>query len=277
MQTIIPEQIGDFEILDQIGRGGMGVVYLALQPSLDRLVAVKVMQVDDAELAIRLQLEARTLADIQHPHIVRVLDVGDDGGSPFYAMELCAGGSVAHVLERDGRLSPGRTAHVLAAVAEALGAMHGRGLVHRDVKPSNVLLSIDGEPYLSDFGLAVDARWSRMTGSGAIVATIGYAAPELLGGEDVAPAADVFSLGVMGYQLLTGELPFTGAHIFGIIDAVRTGTFPPLAARVPDAGAELVELIVSCLNADAAARPADLGVLAEALRASSRVERRHRR
>jgi len=270
---LIPERIGQFDILDEIGRGGMGVVYLARQPSLGRLVAVKVMQVDDAALTARLKNEARVLAELQHPHIVSVLDVGDDGGFPYYAMAYCAGGSLAQVLERDGTLTGGQAAQVLAVVAEALAAMHDRGLVHRDVKPSNVLLSADGEPYLSDFGLALGGGSGRVTSSGAVLGTIGYAAPELLGEEEVTSAADVFSLGVMGYQLLAGVLPFRGAHILGVMEAVRTGRFTPLGEAAPDAGGKLVELITSCLHPDPAARPGDLRVLAESLRSCSPRER----
>jgi serine/threonine-protein kinase len=269
----LPEQIGGYEILDEIGRGGMGVVYLGLQASLDRLVAVKVVEIDDAELARRLTREARILADIQHPHIVSVLDVGDDGRFPFYVMAYCAGGSLAQVLERDRRLPAGQASPVLAVVSEALAAMHGHGLVHRDVKPSNVLLSADGEPYLSDFGVAMDESTKRITTRDAVLGTIGYAAPELLAGGRVTPAADVFSLGVMGYQLLAGELPFRGAHIFGVMEAVRTGSYRPLAEAAPDAPEPLVALITACLQPAPSERPSDLRGLAAALRASSPPER----
>jgi serine/threonine protein kinase len=269
----LPERVGPFEVVGEIGRGGMGVVYLARQPSIGRMVAVKVLPFRDDSLADRLRQEATILGEMQHPHIVSVLDVGVDDGYPYYAMAYCAGGSLAQVLDRDGRLTASQTASTLAVVAEALGAMHARGLVHRDVKPSNVLLSADGEPFLADFGLAMGEGGHRVTTSGAVLGTIGYAAPELLDGNAVTGAADTFSLGVLGYQLLSGETPFKGAHVTAVIEAVRTGRCRPLGEIVPDAPPLLVEFIEQAMATDPSFRPSDLRDFATELRSTAPAAR----
>src|SRR4051812_3968704 len=148
-----PEQIGSYEVLRELGRGGMGIVYLARQPGLDRLVALKIISPATPDFAARLRTEALALASLQHPHIVGVIDVGEDDGKPFYVMPYFAGGTMAQVLERDGRLAPAQVSAVLTATASALAAMHAHAVLHRDVKPSNILLSGTGDPYLADFGL----------------------------------------------------------------------------------------------------------------------------
>jgi serine/threonine protein kinase len=263
-----PGQIGPFEVVSEIGRGGMGVVYLARQPSLDRLVAVKVLGVRDPELSQRLRREAELLSELQHPHIVSVLDVGEENGDPYYAMTYCSGGSIAKLLERDGRLSPGQASTVLVAVSEALAALHARGFVHRDVKPSNVLLSGDGDPYLGDFGLALSGDASRVTTSGAVLGTIGYSAPELLENAAAGAGTDVFSLGVLGYQMLSGQLPFRGDHLASVLDAVRSGRHVPLAEVAPDTPSALAVLVQRAMATDPSDRPDDLREFARQLRAA---------
>ena len=169
--------IDGYEVLEEIGRGGMGVVYLARQQSLDRLVALKFLPFADQALAQRLQREASALADIQHPNIVPIFSVGQHNGSPYYAMAYCPGGSLADVGRANGTLTTGQVCGLLAPVADALSALHRRGMVHRDVKPSNVLLSADGQPFLSDFGLVLGAASSRSTASAQMLGTLGYSAP----------------------------------------------------------------------------------------------------
>jgi serine/threonine-protein kinase len=265
-------RIGVYEIVGELGRGGMGVVYLARQPSLDRLVAIKVLAVDDAAMAERLENEARRLADLRHPNIVTVIDVGREEGQPYFVMTYCGGGTLAGVLERDGRLSAGQTAGVLASVAEALAEVHGHGLVHRDVKPSNVLLSEGGQPYLGDLGIAVDSGVDHPTTTGAVLGTIGYTAPEIIEGGKVTPAADVFGLGVLGYQLLVGEQPYRGAHIAAVMDAVRAGRRRSLPEAAVDAPPALCELIEQALSTAPGDRPSDLEAWARALRDAARPE-----
>lgn len=263
------DRIGPYEVVEEIGRGGMGVVYLARQPSLDRLVAVKVLLGDDPQLAARLRREAATLGELQHPGIVAIHDVGEVGGRPYIAMAYCAGGSLGHAVRERGRLTPGEAVLALSVVAEALATLHGRGLVHRDVKPSNVLLTSSGDPCLADFGLAMGGDAPSITASGALLGTIGYTAPELILGEDASPASDAFALGVLGYQLLAGRAPFASAHVAAVVDAIRRGDRLPLADLAPDAPPRLVELVEELLDPEPGRRPADLRAWAAQVRSTA--------
>ncbi len=261
---MIGRRLGHYEVIEELGRGGMGVVYLARQDGLDRLVAVKVLAAVDAELAARLRREARVLSELHHPHIVSIYDVGEVSGSPYFVMAYCAGGSVADVLAQQGRLTVGQAVNVLASTSSALAAMHSLGLVHRDVKPSNVLLSADGQPFLSDLGIVGGGDRSRMTATGNLLGTIGYSAPELLDNAHHSPACDTFSLGVLGYEIVSGRHPFAGPSLSGVLDAVRRGVYPPLADVVPGVPTRLAELITSAMSLDPAQRPHDLDRLSHA-------------
>ena len=266
-------RIEGYEVLGELGRGGMGVVYLARQPSLGRLVAVKTMPSLDPSLAARLEREAAVLAELQHPHIATVVDVGQQDSAAFVVMPFFAGGTLAQVVDHAGPLSAGQVAGVLAAIAEALDATHGKGFLHRDVKPSNILLSAGGEPYLGDFGLAfpmVDG--SRLTSSRSVLGTVPYTAPEIIADEAPQAASDIYALGVTGYQLLTGRLPYRGSNVIAVIDAIRRGSAPPLVELAPDAPAALCELIESAMAAATEDRPADLRSFAAALRRAAPVE-----
>ena len=270
---MIGRRLGHYEVIEELGRGGMGVVYLPRQDGLDRLVAVKVLAAVDAELAARLRREARVLSELHHPHIVSIYDVGEVSGSPYFVMAYCAGGSVADVLVQQGRLTVGQAVNVLASTSSALAAMHSLGLVHRDVKPSNVLLSADGQPFLSDLGIVGGGDRSRMTATGSLLGTIGYSAPELLDNAHPSPACDTFSLGVLGYEIVSGRHPFAGPSLSGVLDAVRRGVYPPLTDVVPGVPTRLAELITSAMSLDPAQRPHDLDRLSHAFLTVASPER----
>jgi len=255
---MIGKRLGQYEIVEELGRGGMGVVYLARQEGLQRLVALKVLASMDAEFAARLRREAQVLSELHHPHIVSVYDFGETEGTPYFVMAYCAGGSVTDVMASQGALTVGQSVNVLAAVSSALSAMHSHGLVHRDVKPSNVLLSADGQPFLSDLGIVGGDDRSRMTATGNLVGTIGYSAPELLDNAVHTPACDTFSLGVLGYEIVSGDQPFAGRSLSGVLDAIRRGSFPPLAQTAPEVPSKLAALIESALSVDPKQRPGDL-------------------
>jgi serine/threonine protein kinase/actin-like ATPase involved in cell morphogenesis len=266
-------QIDGYEVLGELGRGGMGVVYLARQPSLGRLVAVKTLPSLDPSLTARLEREASVLAELQHPHIATVVDVGVQGAATFVVMPFFPGGTLAQVLDHSGPLSAGQTAGVLAAVAEALAATHGKGFLHRDVKPSNILLSGEGEPYLADFGLAFPMLdGSRMTSSRSVLGTVPYTAPEIIADDPPQAASDVYALGVTGYQLLTGRLPYAGSNVIAVIDAIRRGSASPLDVLAPDAPKALCELIAGAMAPDVASRPSNLRAFAADLRHAVNVE-----
>jgi hypothetical protein len=205
-----------YEILGELGRGGMGVVYKARQVGLNRLVALKVILAGEhagPEQAARFRREAEAAARLQHPHIIQIHDIAEHQGRPYFSMEYLPGGSLAQRL--GGTPLPVRDAAALAeALARAVQAAHGRGVVHRDLKPANVLLTADGTPKVGDFGLAkrLDSSGGQ-THTGAVMGTPSYMAPEQAAGrtKDVGPPADVYALGAILYEALTGRPPFKAA------------------------------------------------------------------
>jgi DNA-binding beta-propeller fold protein YncE/predicted Ser/Thr protein kinase len=206
----IGSTLAGYRIDSLIARGGMGVVYRATQLALDRPVALKVIArelADDEKFRRRFLSESRLAARLDHPSVVPVYDAREEDGELIVAMRLIDGGDLRKLIDRDGPLEPGRAIHLLGQVAEALDAAHGAGIVHRDVKPHNIL--VEGErAYLSDFGLA-KAYAETGSGTGAsIVGTVEYMAPEQWRGERVGPEADIYALGCVLYEVLTGIVPY---------------------------------------------------------------------
>jgi serine/threonine-protein kinase len=214
--TALPAAFGDYELHEEIGRGGMGVVYRATQKSLGRTVALKMLLRRDlaspADLA-RFRSEAEAAARLDHPGIVSIFEVGECEGHPFYSMQFVEGTTLSRRLAA-GRLPPREAAALLAKVADAVQAAHDRGVLHRDLKPSNILIDALGEPHVSDFGLAKRLEGdASVTHTGAILGTPCYMSPEQAAGSrgDVGPTSDVWSLGAILYQMLTGRPPFQAA------------------------------------------------------------------
>src|SRR5947207_428657 len=208
-----PLGIAGYEILEELGRGGMGVVYKARQVKADRVVALKMVlsggYASQNDLA-RFERETHAIARLQHPHIVQVYEVGEHEGRPFFSLEFCPGGSLERKL--DGTpLPPTEAASLAERLARAMAAAHGKGVIHRDLKPANVLLTEDGSPKITDFGLAkkLDDD-SAQTRSGAIMGTPSYMAPEQAGGKvkELTSACDIYALGAVLYECLTGRPPF---------------------------------------------------------------------
>jgi serine/threonine protein kinase len=208
-------QVPGYEILGELGRGGMGVVYRARQTSLNRLVALKMVltggHAGQAELA-RFRTEAEAVAQLQHPNVVQIYEVGDHCGLPYFALEYCDGGSLEKQLAGTP-LAARPAAQLVETLARAVQAAHRQGIIHRDLKPANVLLTADRTPKITDFGLAKKLEAAGQTASGAILGTPSYMAPEQAGGKtrEVGPAADVYALGAILYELLTGRPPFKAA------------------------------------------------------------------
>ena len=270
---IVGEILADrYRIDGRLGAGGMASVWLAHDLRLDRDVAVKVLLPNlaaDPSVAQRFEREARSLAAAAHPGVVAVFDVepGDpDGGrEPFYVMELAEGGSFAERLARPGRMRAEEVVATVGAVGEGLAELHRRGIVHRDIKPHNIVFA-GGRPKLADFGLArsegaIDA--TGLTATGATMGTLAYLAPELLGGAPATPASDVYALGVVTFQALTGRLPRPAGSMTEVVEN-RFRQAPPVSQVAPELGAAFDAPLAAALAIDPAARP-DAGQLVDGL------------
>ena len=231
---------GRYATARELGRGGMAVVFLAHDRELDRPVAVKVLDghvASDPDLVARFRREALTAAGLAHPNVVQVYDAGEDEGRLWIVMEHVEGETLERVAAREGRIAPDRVLALAAQACAGLGHAHERGVVHRDVKPANLLLRPDGVLKIADFGIAQAADATRLTAAGTVVGTAAYLAPEQARGEPVGPPADVFSLGVVLYRLLTGALPWPVESLADLASVGETPARPvrELAADVPEA------------------------------------------
>lgn len=263
---------GDFVLFDEIGRGGMGVVYSAQQTKLDRPVALKVLHSEfasgDAGMH-RLRIEAEAAAKLDHPNIVPIYEFGEHEGHPYLAMQLVEGESLAERIKRLGpNLGAINAATFLVKIAHAVHHAHQRGVLHRDLKPGNILLDETGEPHLIDFGLAKCLEQdSGMTQTGAFLGTPAYASPEQAAGQNksITTASDVYSLGAVLYALLTGQPPFAGASPAETIERVRNSSpRRPCAAR-PEVPGDLEVICLKCLEKEPARRYLSALELAEDL------------
>lgn len=232
---------GEYTIMDHLGRGGMATVYLARDLALDRLVAIKVLLPDLVEvegLQDRFVIEARTAARLDHPNIITVYSVKELDGLLFIVMKYVEGRTLEQVLKENARLDRSVVATIVSRVAEALHFAHVEGIIHRDVKPSNIMVDTRGRAVVTDFGIAKVASGQSLTVTGSILGTPAYMSPEQCWGEPVTPASDQYSLGVLTYQLLAGRLPFEGT-LFGLIRAHADQRPPSLLQLVPDLDPEL--------------------------------------
>ncbi len=261
---------GDYELIREIGRGGMGIVYKARQISLNRPVALKMIRsaalASEDELR-RFQNEAEAIALLDHPHIVPILEVGNHEGQRYFSMKLISGLSLDKKLV-DYTADPKSAALLLEKAAEAVHHAHQRGILHRDLKPANILLDERGEPYVTDFGLAKRVEGdSELTHSGAIMGTPAYMAPEQASGRRgaVTTASDVYGLGAILYVLLTGRAPFRGDSIDETLEQVRSATPPAPSKLNPRAPRDLEVICLKCLEKDPARRYASAQFLAEDL------------
>jgi tetratricopeptide (TPR) repeat protein len=241
-----------YEILGELGRGGMGVVYKAQQTRLGRLVALKMIlsgsHASSTDLE-RFRTEAKAIARLQHSHIVQIYEVGEHGGLPYFSLEFCGGGSLAHKMAGTP-LVPQEAAALVEKLAHAMQAAHDRGVIHRDLKPANVLLAEDGTPKITDFGLAKKLDEAGQTHTGVVIGTPSYMAPEQAEGKSkqLGPACDVYALGALLYDCLTGRPPFRAAtSLDTLLQVVGQEPVPPsqLNAKVPR---DLETICLKCLH-----------------------------
>ena len=249
---MIGRQIGRYRIDARVGEGGMGVVYRGTQVTLDRAVAIKMLaaHASDGENRERFRREALTLARLDHPNIVRIHDVEEEEGSSFIVMEYVGGGSLGDLLARSGPLAPTRAASIMAPVLSALHAAHLAGVVHRDIKPDNILFSETGQPKLTDFGIAHMRGGSSRTRTGVMMGTPYYMSPEQALGRPVTPAADLYAVGVVLYEMLAGGVPFTGEDPVSVALQHVQGELIPLHSVRPELPASLCDLVHRAMARD---------------------------
>jgi eukaryotic-like serine/threonine-protein kinase len=253
------EMLADrYELLEVLGRGGMGVVFRARDRVLNRIVAVKVLASDrteDPTFVVRFEREALAAAALNHPNIVAVFDAGSDNATRFIVMECVAGSSLAELLRRGGPLSPPRAAQVAGGIASALDASHCAGIIHRDIKPANVMLDNRGAVKVLDFGIARAASDTTLTQTAMVLGSVPYLAPEVTRGERADERSDIYSLGCVLYQMLTGRPPFEGDVPAAVLHQHNSASPRPprqLNSSIPQT---LQKLVLEMLAKSPAARP----------------------
>ena len=250
---------GRYSLERELGRGGMGVVYLAREVRLDRLVAIKLLppaRASDAKLRERFLREARTAAKLSHPHIIPIFTVDEVGEFVFFAMAYVAGETLTERVVRRGPLAPSEAARVLREIAWALAYAHSQGLVHRDVKPDNIMLEeASGRGLVADFGIAGQVRGAAGLDGGEVIGTPEFMSPEQALGEHVDARSDLYALGVVGFFALSGKLPFEAGKAAEVLAKQVTEPAPPLASVAPGVPRRIAQAIDRCLAKDPGDRP----------------------
>jgi len=250
---------GRYALVELIGQGGMATIYRGRDTKLGRDVAIKILRGEygsDASFLARFQREAQAAAQLNHPNVVAVFDYGQDPVGPYIVMELVTGGDLAGALRERGPLPPTVAASIAQQVADAIDAAHARGIVHRDIKPSNVLLSTGGRVKVADFGIAQAFTDAQLTMTGVTMGSVHYFSPEQARGEPVTAASDVYSTGLVLYEMLTGQRAFSGGTAAEVAMARLGGRIPSPIETRPDVPAAIDAIVRWTLQPDARSRPA---------------------
>jgi len=263
----IGQQVGPYQVVGVVGAGGVGFVYRAVDAD-GAAVALKVVKpelADDVTFLRRFSREARIAQGIQHDHVVPVLGVGEVDGVPYMAQKFIGGGTLAQLIERQGRLDAATTVRICRQVASGLDALHRAGIVHRDVKPDNILLE-DESAYIADFGLVKDTKGGTMlTAAGQALGTIDYISPEQIRGEDVTPATDVYALGCVAYACLVGAPPFADRKGMKVLWAHLQDTPDDPAVEVPGVPHDIGHAILIALAKEPSRRLQSTGMFVQLL------------
>src|SRR5450755_2259631 len=247
MSTILGTTLnGRYRLEARIGSGGMSTVYRALDETLQRQVAIKLMNreiASDSDQLERFRREARAVAQLSHPHVVGVIDAGEDEGRPYIVFEYVEGETLKDRIRRLGRLPIGEAVAYAIEIARALGAAHARHIVHRDVKPQNVLIDEEGSAKVTDFGIARTLDEEGLTADGRVLGTTDYVSPEQALGQYVNGQSDLYSLGVVLYEMLTGEVPFKGENQVAVAMKHVREVLPDVQAKRPEVSAALAAVV----------------------------------
>ena len=272
MDPLIGKRLGKYEIQTEIGRGGMGIVYRGHDPILRRAVAIKILPPQltyDTQFVQRFRQEAVLAASLRHPNIVTIFDVGEQDNTHYIVMEYLEGATLEALLPRQGPVVPAQAGRIIQQVADALDFAHGRGIIHRDVKPANIMVEPDGRAILMDFGLVRAAEGTSLTRTGTFLGTPEYMSPEQAMGTQVDGRSDIYSLGVVIYRMLTGRVPFARTTPLGVTYAHVHEPPPPLRQVRADLPAAIETVVSKAL----AKRPEDryqkAGALANAFAAAA--------
>jgi eukaryotic-like serine/threonine-protein kinase len=266
---------GRYRLEAKLGSGGMSTVYLARDETLDRPVAVKVMHREMSEQEDQLQRfrqEARAVAKLSHPNVVSVIDAGEDGGHPYIVFEYVKGETLKQRIGRIGALDPQEAIAYAIEVARGLGVAHGRNMVHRDIKPQNVLIDEDGRAKLTDFGISRQLEQAGVTATGRVLGTTDYVAPEQAMGHGVDPRSDVYSLGVVLYEMLVGQVPFHAESQVGVAMKHVNEELPDVQRRRPEVSAAVALVVERATAKNPAERYQTIGEMIDDLETALEVE-----
>ena len=251
-------QLGHYDIVAELGRGGMGVVYKGYEPALNRYVAIKVLAeslAHDESVKERFLREARSMAALNDPHIIQIYFIGEDAGQTFFVMEFVEGESLGSLLKREGKLAPEQAARVIFQTAQGLATAHDKGVIHRDIKPGNLMIGARGQVKIADFGIALVTQdfSKKLTSTGEFVGTPGYLSPEVCLGKPVDQRSDIFSLGIVLFEMLTGRMPFTDESPLGLMLEVVKAEIPDVRQLNQEVDPELSRILAKMI----AKEPAD--------------------
>jgi serine/threonine-protein kinase len=234
---LIGKTIGNYKIISKLGSGGMAVVYKAHELSLNRIVALKVLSShlsENNEFIKRFEREARAAAKLNHPNIIQIYAIGEEEGIHFFSMEYVKGKTLAEIIEEEKKLTYDKAIPIIIQTAEALSEAHKHGIVHRDMKPSNIMVNNNGTVKVTDFGIAYVSQETKLTKSGSIIGTPEYLSPEQCEAKTIDNRSDIYSLGVTFYELLSGKTPYKADTPVSMLLEIVKGNFPPLNEVNPD-------------------------------------------
>jgi tRNA A-37 threonylcarbamoyl transferase component Bud32 len=276
MSTLVGMQLsGRYRLDAQIGAGGMSTVYLAFDQTLERRVAIKLMHreiASDSDQLERFRREARAVAQLSHPHIVGVIDAGEDEGRPYIVFEYVEGETLKERIRRMGRLPVDEAIAYAIEISRALGCAHSHQIVHRDVKPQNVLIDAEGSAKVTDFGIARTLDQDGLTADGRVLGTTDYVSPEQALGHDVNGQSDIYSLGVVLFEMLTGDVPFHGENQVSVAMKHVRDDMPDLQTRRPEASATLASVLDRMTDKDLRRRYPDVPTLVADLEEALAIE-----